>query len=171
MKRSTSRALWIGGTAAAAVGVVAGAVMLTRKSSSTSSTTPPAGSAGGTGPKQPSAPVVPDVATPGPYTALSIPSLQPGEVYLYELPVVASSTFANTLAALQAIKSMQVLQSWDAGQQPASWPSAATGVWRFVLQWGTKPLISAGKFGVKVSPITLPPRPGQKLWATGGQSL
>jgi len=88
---------------------------------------------------------VPDVATSGPYTNITGSSMQPGETYLFSSPAPSGSTVQSAAANLTSA-GFTVLQSWDLGQQPASWPidDPSEMEYRFVIQNNTGSVANVG---------------------------
>jgi len=189
MKKDTERALWIGGSALAAAGVITIGVLATRKSAAAPSPgpietppppTPPTGSTGGKGPAptptqtgtpktSPSKPFQSAVSVAGPYKSLMSNTLQPYETYLLEIPPQSGETLASFGAYMAKIAPapLTVAQSFDVGPNVPGWPSVTTGVWRYVLNYG--PTTKTGTFATPV--WKMPPAfASAAIWATQGNA-
>ena len=177
MKRSTERALVIGGVALGSVGLVAGVLLATRKSSTAAppikATGPSPGLPGGiTIPQQPVQSAFSGInpAAKPPYTLLqgTMFALQPYETYLVSMSPVAGQTLAQFVASLQQNITVKVLQSFDVGSlPPVGWPSSDTGTtrWRLVISRGTAPKTSVLN---TETAYPFPSSPGLRIWATNG---
>ena len=180
MKKTTERALWIGGAAAAALALVGIGVAVTSKPA-TASTTPPSGGGGGsaggtqggqgggTGGKQSGGGQVygPKLAVAGPYTQLGTGVLLGGETYLLEVAPQAGETYA-TFAQYLAKKGVapgpvKVVQSFEAASVPTGWPTTNTTSWKYVVQYG-----GIGPTKNTTPPWSLPAAFAATAWATQG---
>jgi hypothetical protein len=195
MKKTTERALWIGGSAAVALAAVGVTLAIKGSGSSTPAPTPnlpvkgtgPQPPAGGCpvgqvwngtacvskeSPPPPPPPLSTTLQTVGPYKLLpsSPPTLLPGEVYLVQVPPQPSETLASYALYLNKIAPLgvTVLQQFDKGAAPLGWPSTSTSLWRYVLVYG-KQLTKVQAQTTQQLPWTISPTPsGMLVWATGG---
>ena len=177
-RAAKSRTAWIVGLTAAGAAVVGAAVLLTKSSSAatpapvkatgpttTTNTTTPTPS-----PNHGTPSPVNTLTVPGPFTSVSPPTLQVGETYLIEVPPQAGETLASYALYLNKIAPLGVTvqQQFDAGVMPTNWPSTSTGVWRYVVMYGSPGAISKI---VKLMPWTVSPAPsGLAVWATNGNT-
>lgn len=109
----------------------------------------------------------------GAYNKVASNTLQPFESYLLEIAPQAGETYATFGQYLAkhgvAPAPMLVVQSFDANQMPKDWPSATTGVWRYVVSYGGA---QSSNSGIHYTPPswTLPPAFNATVWTTQGQT-
>jgi hypothetical protein len=162
VKKTTERWAWIGGIAAAAAAAV-GVTLVVKNKSAAAAPTPAPGPVLGTGPVTTPTPGT-ALKFSGPYNKLAANVLQPYASYLIEMPAPppgSGQTYLTAgayLASIAPAPGITVIQSFDAGQMPKDWPSAATGVWRYVVMFGgNAPPKSVNPLIHGPPPWTLPP--------------